>query len=126
MAKGVDVIYCQGDGTSLGVIQAVKSARDAGKDIYYIGYPVDQSVLAPGYVLTSLVYDYSDILASQVNDIYNGQYGQGKYTIELGKGMELALFYNFDPMVPQDAKDMIAKAREDILAGRLTVPTTLD
>lgn len=125
MAKGVDVIYCQGDGTSLGVIQAVKEARDAGKEVFYIGYPVDQSVLAPGYVLTSNVYDYSEILASMVNDIYSGTYGQGKYSIELGKGMEMAPFYNFDDQIPQRAKDMVAKAREDILSGKLVVPTTL-
>lgn len=123
IAAGVDVIFCQGDGTSLGTIEAVKTARDEGEDVHYIGYPVDQSILAPGYVLTSTVYDYSDILAAQVQDIYDGEYGKGEYTIELGKGMELASFYNFDPLVPQRAKDMIASAREDILNGTLVVPT---
>ena len=125
IAKGVDVIYCQGDGTSLGVIQAVKAARDSGKEVFYIGYPVDQSVLAPGYVLTSNVYDYSDILSSMVKEIYLGKYGLGKYSIELGKGMEMAPFYNFDDQIPQRAKEMVAKAREEMLSGKLIVPTTL-
>jgi len=122
MAVGVDVIYCQGDGTSLGVIGAVKTARDEGKDVHYIGYPVDQSMLAPGYVLTSIVYDYSDILKAQIQDIYAGEYGKGKYTIELGKGMEIASFFNFDPEVPERAKDMIAEARRKILSGEIVVP----
>lgn len=125
MSTGVDVIFCQGDGTSLGVIEAVKKARDENKDVFYIGYPVDQSVLASGYVLTSTVYDYSDILVDMVQEIYSGQYGRGQRVIELGHGMELAPFYNFDTMVPQRAKDMIVSARENILNGTLTVPTTI-
>lgn len=126
MAMGVDVIFCQGDGTSLGVIEAVRKARDAGKDVYYIGYPVDQSIIAPGYVLTSVVYDYSEILKQQVYDIYHGTFGNGKYSIELGKGMEIAPFYNFDPIVPEDAKKMIREAREKILKGEIEVPTELE
>ncbi|OYT51733.1 MAG: hypothetical protein B6U73_01295 [Desulfurococcales archaeon ex4484_204] len=126
MAMGVDVIFCQGDGTSLGVIEAVKKARDEGKEVYYIGYPVDQSVIAPGYVLTSLNYDYSDILKQQVYDMYYGRFGNGKYSIELGRGMELAPFYNFDPEIPERAKKMVREAREKILKGELVVPTELE
>ena len=125
IAKGVDVIYCQGDGTSLGVIEAVKAARDQGKQIFYIGYPVDQSVVAAGNVLTSVVYNYTPDLTAMVQDIASGNYGSGKYQMTLGSGMELALFYNFDSQVPQKAKDMVAQARVDILAGKITVPTTL-
>jgi len=122
MAGGVDVILCQGDGTSLGVIEAVKSARTAGREVYYVGYPVDQSILAPGDVLTSLSYDYSGILKDQAQDIQTGNFGKGNYVIELGKGMELAPYYNFDEYVPSRAKTMIADARAKIIAGEIVVP----
>jgi basic membrane lipoprotein Med (substrate-binding protein (PBP1-ABC) superfamily) len=64
------------------------------------------------------------ILKAMVEDIYAGKYGQGKYTIELGKGMELAPFYNFDPIVPKKAKEMIREVREKILKGEIVVPKT--
>ena len=124
LKAGVDVILCQGDGTSLGVIEAVKQARSQGKDVHYIGYPVDQSILAPGNVLTSLSYDYLGILTGQTNDIIKGRFGKGGYVMTLGKGIELAPFYNFDSLVPNDAKDLIAKSRKRIIEGTLKVPTT--
>ena len=47
------------------------------------------------------------------------------YSIELSKGMELVPFYNFDSQVPDKAKDMLIKARMDILNGKLKVPYKL-
>jgi basic membrane protein A len=125
LKTGIDVIFCIGDGTSLGVIEAIKQARAQKKDVYYIGCYVDQSVLAPGNVLTSVKYDYSDILMQQANDILNGRFGKGGYVIELGKGIELAPYYNFDKQIPENAKEMVARARRQIIAGSLKVPRKL-
>lgn len=123
---GVDVLLCIGDGTSLGVIEAVKQARAQGKDVHYIGFYVDQSILATGNVLTSVIYDYSKPFEQQLEDILNGRFASGKYySLELGKGMYLAPFYNFDNQVPQKAKDMIEAAQADILSGKLKVPYKL-
>lgn len=123
LKAGVDVIICMGDGTSLGVIEAVRQARSEGKNVYYIGYPVDQSILAPGIVLTSLRYDYLDIMTKQAQDILKGQFGKGGYVMELGRGIELAPFYNFDSEVPGDAKALVVKSRKQILEGKIKVPT---
>lgn len=127
LKTGVDVILCVGDGTSLGVIEAVKQARAQGKDVHYIGCYVDQSVLSIGNVLTSIIYDYAKPLSGQIQDIVDGRFARGKangktYTIELGKGMYLAPFYNFDSQVPQKAKDMIEAAQGNLLSGKLKVP----
>lgn len=122
LKAGIDVIFCIGDGTSLGVIEAVKQARTQGKDVHYIGCYVDQSILAPGNVLTSVRYDYSDILMQQAQDITTGRFGRGGYVIELGKGIELAPFYNFDAQIPAEAKEMVTRARKQIIDGTLKVP----
>lgn len=123
LKTGIDVIFCIGDGTSLGVIEAIRQARAQGKDVHYIGCYVDQSMLAPGNVLTSVKYDYSDILMQQAQDIIKGQFGKGGYTIELGNGIELAPFYNFDGQIPEKVKEMVAQVRRQIISGTLKVPS---
>ncbi len=55
MAKGADVVFQAAGSDGLGVIQAVKEARAAGKNVYVIGVDSDQSHLAPDAVLTSMV-----------------------------------------------------------------------
>lgn len=55
IAKGVDVIFHAAGSDGLGVIQAVKEARDMGKEVWVIGVDSDQYALAPKSVLTSMV-----------------------------------------------------------------------
>lgn len=64
-----------------------------------------------------------DILS--LRDFERDVYVFVSYSIELSKGMELAPFYNFDSQVPDKAKDMLIKARMDILNGKLKVPYKL-
>lgn len=55
LAKGVDVLFHAAGSDGLGVIQAVKEAKDMGKDVWVIGVDSDQYALAPNAVLTSMV-----------------------------------------------------------------------
>jgi basic membrane protein A and related proteins len=55
MAKGVEIVFQAAGSDGLGVIQAVKEARAAGKSVYVIGVDSDQYHVAPDVVLTSMV-----------------------------------------------------------------------
>lgn len=55
IAKGADVLFHAAGSDGLGVIQAVKEARAAGKEVWAIGVDSDQAHLAPEAVLTSMV-----------------------------------------------------------------------
>ena len=55
LGKGADVIFHAAGSDGLGVINAVKEARAAGKNVFAVGVDSDQSHLAPDAVLTSMV-----------------------------------------------------------------------
>jgi basic membrane protein A len=40
-------------------------------------------------------------------------------------GVDLAPFHDFESKVPQAIKDAVAKAKEDVKSGKVTVPTGL-
>jgi basic membrane protein A and related proteins len=122
MIAGVDVIYCMGDGTSIGVIQAVTEARAAGEDVYYIGYPSDQHAAFSDTVLSSIVYDFNDIFIQQANDVLLGNFGKQGYSITLGDGVDVAPYYQFEEDVPDDVKAKMMENEEAILKGDIIVP----
>lgn len=121
---GVDVIYCMGDGTSLGVMQAVQEARAANKDIYYIGYPSDQHAAFNDVVLTSIVYDWNDAYLNLAKDVLNGSFGKQGYSISIDKGVTIAPFYQFEDAVPAALKAKMDDVKAKIIKGDLKVPET--
>jgi basic membrane protein A and related proteins len=122
MTAGVDVIYCMGDGTSIGVIQGVSEAQKAGKKVFYIGYPSDQHAAFSDIVLTSIVYNFKDSFLNQAKDVLLGKFGKQGYAISLGKGVSIAPFYQFEDTVPADLKATMADKEAAILKGSITVP----
>jgi basic membrane protein A and related proteins len=122
MVAGVDVIYCMGDGTSIGVIQAVTEARKAGKDVYYIGYPSDQHAAFSDTVLSSIVYDFDNIFIQHARDALLGNFGKQGYSLKLDDGITIAPYYQFEKNVPDQVKTKMKEAETAILSGKLKVP----
>ncbi|MDA3949434.1 MAG: BMP family ABC transporter substrate-binding protein [Spirochaeta sp.] len=118
--QGADIIFHAAGLTGLGAIQA---AKDAG--ILAIGVDVDQNNVAPDTVLTSAIKKIPEsvyvVLESVANDNFEG--GTKSYGLaEDATG--IAPFHGFDDVVPQEVKDAVATAREDILSGEIEVATT--
>lgn len=122
LIAGIDVIYCMGDGTSSGVIQAVTEAREAGKEIYYIGYPSDQHAGFSDTVLTSIVYNFNDTFLQQANDVLSGDFGKQGYSVSLNKGITIAPFYQFEESVPAELKTKMQEVEDSIVKGEISVP----
>lgn len=120
--SGIDVIYCMGDGTSIGVMEAVKEAREKDKRVFYIGYPANQYETASSIVLSSIVYDWTEVFQKVAQDVLNGTFGQQGYSITLGAGIDIAPFYQFEEEVPQQVKDAMKAARDKIESGAINVP----
>jgi basic membrane protein A and related proteins len=66
--SGVDVIYHIVDNAGIGMFEAVKE-----RDIYAVGFAMDQSSLAPDNVLTSQIMDFSASYAAGIKIILSGE-----------------------------------------------------
>ena len=71
--KGADVIFAAAGVDGLGAIQAVKEARDAGKEIFVIGVDSDQFHLAPKAMLTTVLKRVDLTIYEGVRDQVQGQ-----------------------------------------------------
>lgn len=119
--QGVDVIYHAAGSTGLGVFEA---ARQTGK--LGIGVDSDQSDAAPGHVLTSMVKGVDVAVHESIRLIKEGQFKGGIYELGLKEG---GVGYVYDErnraLIPDDARERVERLRQEIIAGRIKVPSTL-
>jgi basic membrane protein A len=86
LAKGADVLFAAAGVDGLGAIQAVKEARDEGKDVYVIGVDSDQFQLAPKAMLTTVLKRVDLTIYETVRDQLQGRFQGGLYTQGLKEG----------------------------------------
>jgi len=118
-----DVIYAAAGQVGLGTVEACKD-----KGALFIGVDVDQyeTVANSGEVmLTSMIKRVDNAVFETIKAVVDGTFPGG--TIKVfglaEEGVGLAPFHDFDTKVPQAIKDAVEKARTDIIAGTITVPT---
>lgn len=115
--QGADIIYCNGDGISIGCIQACKE-----KGVYAIGGIADQNELAPDTVITSTVLKVDTTIAGMIKDLEAGKF-KDKYLYDMpGGGVDLAPYHGFEKKIPEETKTLISETREKILKGELKIP----
>ncbi len=118
--QGVDVIFHASGSTGLGVFEA---ARQTGK--LAIGVDADQFKEAPGYVLTSMVKGVDNAVYDAIRRVKEGRFKGGIYQYGLAEG---GVGYVYDAnnakLIPPDARAKLEKLKEDIIAGRIIVPST--
>lgn len=111
---GVDVIAQHQDS---GGPQEAAQERGA----YSVGYNTDMSKFAPKAHLTAAVWNWDNVYKNVVDQVRAGTWENGSfwYGIETGV-VDLA---PYGDMVPQNVRDTVDKAREDIKQGKLVVFT---
>jgi basic membrane protein A len=115
--NGADVVYINGDGISYGVIEAAKE-----KGVYAIGGIADQYSLAPKTVLSSTVLNVGFTIKKMIEDVQASKFKESYlYSLKEG-GVDIAPYHELEAVIPQEVKDKIAKAKKDILEGKLQVP----
>lgn len=124
ITKGADVVFHAAGTDGLGVIQAVKEARTAGKTVYAIGVDSDQSHVAPDAVLTSMVKRVDLAVYEAARDLTAGKFGPGDVAWGLKEGgvtyAEVRIDFPEKAQVLQKIEDL----RKQIIDGRIRVPAT--
>jgi len=116
IANGADVImHIVGGPASAAIIEA---AKEAG--IPAMGFPGDQSGLAPDTVATSMLVRYPLLVVSQIESVINGT-AQGGRIVNYGLDTGVMAIVPLADWVPQEAKDAVAAAAEKIISGELVI-----
>jgi basic membrane protein A len=117
MDRGADVVYHAAGGTGLGVINAV---ADEGK--LAIGVDSNQTGLAPGNVLTSMLKKV-DVAAYEVlKDAMDGSFTAGVENLGLAEGgVDWALDDNNADLVTPEMKAAVEEAKAKIISGEIEV-----
>ncbi|MFY0581361.1 BMP family lipoprotein [Cystobacter fuscus] len=123
VSKGADVIYQAAGSDGLGVIQAVKEARAAKKNVFVIGVDSDQSPLAPEAVLTSMVKRVDLAVYEAVRDLRDGKLTGGDVVLGLKEGGITYAPVRVEFPGREAAVQKVEELRAKIVAGEIQVPS---
>jgi len=104
--------------------QAVGAARAvAGKPgSYWLSTDMDQSAIAPDAVLASQVYNWEKVITKIIELRKQGTLGGQRLVLSFADGtIELKYNSKLADKIPQETKDAIEKAKQDIISGSLKV-----
>jgi basic membrane protein A and related proteins len=118
--QGVNVIFHASGSTGLGVFEA---ARQTGK--LAIGVDADQFKEAPGFVLTSMVKGVDNAVFDVIKRVKEQRFQGGIYQYGLAEnGVGYVYDVNNEKLIPADVRARLESLKQDIIAGRITVPST--
>ena len=120
---GVDFIFHNANEAGLGVFEAVVMAQDAGKTVYAFGANRDQSAAAPRAVLANAVITPKAYL-QLATAVKAGTFESKLHVFTMTTDGAIALTYNpaLKDQVPPEVQQKVEAARQQILAGTLSVP----
>jgi basic membrane protein A len=126
LKKGADVIFQAAGADGLGVIQAVKEAKEAGQTVYVIGVDSDQFSVAPQVVLTSMLkhVDLADYNACR--DVAQGKFNAGDQVLGLKEGGVSYAEVRLDFPGKAEALKKVEALRQRIVSGELKVPSSME
>ncbi|HEU0114542.1 MAG TPA: BMP family protein [Thermomicrobiales bacterium] len=125
LAADADVIFGMGDGASFGMIQAVEehNAKAGANKAWFIDVIGDKSKQHGDVLLTSVLFDYTGIYKQMIQDLRDGTFGK-VYTMDVANhGVRLL---DLPASVPQDVKDAVKQAEQDIVSGKIKVDAISD
>jgi len=114
---GADVIFGNGDGQNIGVLQAASE-----KNVLAIGAVRDQFNVAPNVVLTSVEWGFRKGIAMVVGDYIAGSFSGKVYEIGLSEGADLSPYHDNESKIPEDVRNLVSQKRQEILDGKLEIP----
>lgn len=120
-----DVIYAAAGACGEGTVRACQE-----KGALFIGVDADQFLTISGtgdVMLTSMMKRVDVAVFDTIKAAVDGKFEGGQnqvFGLKEG-GVALAPYHDFDSKVPQTIKDAVKKATDDIIGGKVTVPTTL-
>jgi basic membrane protein A len=118
--QGANVIFHASGSTGLGVFEA---ARQTGK--LAIGVDADQFKEAPGFVLTSMVKGIDNAVYDAIKRVKEQRFKGGIDQFGLAEeGVGYVYDANNQDLIPADVRARLEALKQDIIAGRIRVPST--
>jgi len=115
--SGADVVWGNGDGQNLGVLEACKE-----KNVLAIGAVWDQYEVAPSVVLTSVIWGLDEGIVQVIQDLIDGKFKGDFYKIDIKHGSRLAPYHDNEKLIPAEVQQKIKDAEQKILNGELVIP----
>lgn len=125
VAKGCEVVFQAAGSDGIGVVQAVKEARAAGRAVFVVGTDSDQHHLAPEAMLTSMLKRVDFAVWRAIEDLSRGAFSGGDLRLGLKEaGVGLAEV-RVDFPHKEEALARVQALGLQVASGALRVPTTL-
>jgi basic membrane protein A len=122
IGKGADIIFHAAGADGIGVINAVKEARAAGKNVYAIGVDSDQNHVAPGAILTSMMKHTDLAIYQAAKDLVDGKFSAGEQVLGLKENGVGMAEVRVDFPGKAEALQKVETLRQRIVSGQLQVP----
>jgi basic membrane protein A len=123
VSKGADIIFQAAGSDGLGVIQAVKEAREAKKNVFVIGVDSDQSPLAPEAVLSSMVKRVDLAVYEAIRDLHDGKLTGGDVVLGLKEGGVTYAPVRVEFPGREAALQKVEELRAKVVSGEIQVPS---
>lgn len=120
IAAGADIILGQGNGATMGMLQAITTARatDGGRAML-IDVIGDKTSVAQGHLLSSVLWDMTQTFVNMIEDIRAGRFGSRPYTIGLADNSVRLLR---TPNITDAAWAEVEQVKNRIASNELRVP----
>jgi basic membrane protein A len=124
IGQGCDIVFAAAGQTGLGTAKACQDGK-----ALFIGVDADQFLTIPGIgdtIITSAIKKVDTAVYLTVKQANDGTLKGGADVLYGLKedGVGLAPYHDWDSKVPADVKTAVDKAKADIIAGTVVVPTT--
>ena len=118
--QGVNVIFHASGSTGLGVFEAARKQHKLA-----IGVDADQYSEAPGFILTSMVKGVDEAVYGTIQQTKAGTFQGGIFELGLKqKGVSYIDDAHNHDLIPGAARARVEALRQEIIAGRIKVPST--
>ena len=124
LRRGADVLIHNVDAASFGVFQSVREVRDGDRVAWAFGMNRDQNDVAPDVIAGSAVIDYTGMFLQTAEAWRDGTLGSDPVYSGLATGtVEFVPNPAQEGLIPADVLELIDRARQEIIAGALEVPS---
>jgi basic membrane protein A len=118
--QGVNVIFHASGSTGLGVFEAARQTKKVA-----IGVDADQYNEAPGFVLTSMVKRVDNAVFDAIKRVKEKRFKGGIYQYGLAEdGVGYVYDEHNKDLIPADVRARVEALKQEIIAGRIVVPST--
>lgn len=126
--EGCDVFYHAAGGAGIGMFQAIKDAKQSGKNVWAIGVDIDQAITMPEYahiMLSSMVKKIDTATYLATKSVVDKTFEGGTITLgikENGVGYAESTKINTN----KEVLESVEKYKKAIIDGTIKVPVSLE